>query len=310
MNATKRRSSFGSVVKILALILVAAAFILAAVRLIGGKPLGIRHWVDVQFWHANALFNALKHSGEVKSFSEGNYTNVVFLHHSVGENLITQTDLRQQLNDAGLDFWDHDYNYYGLNDLNGNPTGYNYWIPDDNTDPNGLAKLFSQKVYGLPLNGISGLMQHEVIVFKSCFTGNLLYDDAQAETVKGSYDTVHAFIRQHPEKLFILLTTPPLNSAEADPAMAARGRRMAEWLLSEDFKRGLPNLYVFNLHGLLAENDPTSPKYGTLRADYRDGSDNHPNQQANQDVAPLLGNYILDTHPGFSDGAKLTQICS
>ena len=63
MNATKRRSSFGSVVKILALILVAAAFILAAVGLIGGKPLGIRHWVDVQFWHANALFNALKHRG-------------------------------------------------------------------------------------------------------------------------------------------------------------------------------------------------------------------------------------------------------
>lgn len=304
MNATKSRSSFWSVVKILALILVIAAVVLAAVRLIGGKPLGIRHWVEVQFWHANALFNALKHSGEVKSFSEGKYTNVVFLHHSVGENLITQTNLRQQLNDAGLDFWDHDYNYYGLNDLNGNPTGYNYWIPDDNTDPDGLAKLFSQKVYGLPLNGISGLMQHEVIVFKSCFTGNLLYDDAQVETVKGYYETVHAFIRQHPEKLFILLTTPPLNSAEADPAMAARDRRMAEWLLSDDFKRGLPNLYVFDLYGLLAENDPASPDYGTLRADYRDGSDNHPNQRANQDIAPLLGNYILETIQAYQIAHK------
>ncbi len=304
MNATKSRSSFWSVVKILALILVIAAVVLAAVRLIGGKPLGIRHWIEVQFWHANALFNALKHSGEVKSFSEGKYTNVVFLHHSVGENLITQTNLRQQLNDAGLDFWDHDYNYYGLNDLNGNPTGYNYWIPDDNTDPDGLAKLFSQKVYGLPLNGISGLMQHEVIVFKSCFTGNLLYDDAQVETVKGYYETVHAFIRQHPEKLFILLTTPPLNSAEADPAMAARDRRMAEWLLSDDFKRGLPNLYVFDLYGLLAENDPASPDYGTLRADYRDGSDNHPNQRANQDIAPLLGNYILETIQAYQIAHK------
>lgn len=304
MNATKSRSSFWSVVKILALILVIAAVVLAAVRLIGGKPLGIRHWVEVQFWHANALFNALKHSGEVKSFSEGKYTNVVFLHHSVGENLITQTNLRQQLNDAGLDFWDHDYNYYGLNDLNGNPTGYNYWIPDDNTDPDGLAKLFSQKVYGLPLNGISGLMQHEVIVFKSCFTGNLLYDDAQVETVKGYYETVHAFIRQHPEKLFILLTTPPLNSAEADPAMAARDRRMAEWLLSDDFKRGLSNLHVFDLYGLLAENDPASPDYGTLRADYRDGSDNHPNQRANQDIAPLLGNYILETIQAYQIAHK------
>ena len=295
MNAQKSRSSFWQIIKVLALIGVVAAVVLAAVRLIGGQPLGIRHWVDVQFWHANALFNALKHSGEVKSFSEGNYTNVVFLHHSVGENLITQTDLRRQLNDAGVDFWDHDYNYYGLNDLNGNPTGYHYRIPGDNTDPDGLAKLFSQKVYGLPVNGISGLMQHEVIVFKSCFTGNALYDDAQVDTVKGYYESVHAFIRQHPEKLFILLTTPPLNSAEADPAMAARGRQVADWLLSEDFKRGLPNLFIFDLYGLLAENDPASTEYGTLRVDYRDGNDNHPNLQANRDVAPLLGSFILES---------------
>ena len=59
MNAQKSRSSFWQVVKILLLIAIAAAVVLAAVRLIGGQPLGIRHWVDVQFWHANALFNAL-----------------------------------------------------------------------------------------------------------------------------------------------------------------------------------------------------------------------------------------------------------
>lgn len=295
MNANKKRSPFWRILKTIAIVLVVAAVALAAVRLIGGKPLGIRHWVDVQFWHANALVNALSHSQEVKSFSEGDYTNVVFLHHSVGENLITQTDLRKQLTGAGLDLWDHDYNYYGLNDLNGNPTGYNYWIPDDNTDPDGLAKLFSQKVYGLPVNGISGLMQHEVIVFKSCFTGNAVMDDAQLEAQMGYYETMHAFIAQHPEKLFILLTTPPLNSAEADSAMAARNRRMADWLLSEDYQRGLANLYVFDLYGQLADNDPNSPDYSTLRAEYREGSDNHPNLKANQVVAPLLADFIVET---------------
>ncbi|TLN19026.1 hypothetical protein FDZ74_06370 [bacterium] len=295
MNENKKRSPFWQILKTIAIVLVIAAVALAAVRLIGGKPLGIRHWVDVQLWHANALANALSHSREVKSFSEGDYTNVVFLHHSVGENLITQTDLRDQLTGAGLDLWDHDYNYYGLNDLNGNPAGYNYWIPDDNTDPDGLAKLFSQKVYSLPVNGISGLMQHEVIVFKSCFTGNAVLNDAQVETQKGYYETVHAFIAQHPDKLFILLTTPPLNSAEADPAMAARNRLMADWLLSEDYRRGLTNLYVFDLYGQLADNDPASPDYSTLLAEYREGSDNHPNLKANQAVAPLLADFIVET---------------
>lgn len=295
MNANKKRSSFWRILMTIAVVLVVAVAALAAVRLIGGKPLGIRHWVDVQLWHGKSFAAALAHSREVKSFSQGDYTNVVFLHHSVGENMITQTDLRKQLTGAGLDFWDHDYNFYGLNDLNGNSTGYNYWIPDDNTDPDGLAKLFSQKVYSLPVNGISGLMQHEVIVFKSCFTGNAVMNDAQVETQKGYYETIHAFIAQHPDKLFILLTTPPLNSAEADPAMAARNRLMADWLLSEDYRRGLTNLYVFDLYGQLADNDPASPDYNTLRADYREGSDNHPNLKANQAVAPLLADFIIET---------------
>lgn len=295
MKTQARKSTFRRFIAILAVVLVVAVIALGAVRLIGGKPLGIRHWAEVQLWHANSLFNALSHSGEVKSFSQGNYNNVIFLHHSVGANLLGQTDLRGQLAEAGLNLWDHDYNYYGLNDLNGNPTGYNYWIPDDDTDPQGLAGLFSQKVYGLPVNGISGLMQHEVIVFKSCFTGNVLADDAQVEAMKGDYETVRRFIEGHPEKLFLLLTSPPLNSSEADPAMAARARQMADWLLSEDFRRGLPNLYVFDLYGRLAENDPASPDFNTLRADYRNGTDNHPNQKANQAVAPLLADFIVQS---------------
>jgi hypothetical protein len=295
MKTPTRLSRLTKILLGLGVILAAAVLVLAAVRLIGGKPLGIRSWVDIQVWHVRTLVQSVSHNRQVKALNQGAFTNVIFLHHSVGENLLTQTDLRERLSQRGLNVWDHDYNWYGLNDPSGTPTGYNYWIPEDNTDPDGLAELFSQKVYNLPVNGLSGLMQHEVIVFKSCFTGNNLADDQEVETVKGYYEIVHRFIAQHPEKLFILLTTPPLNSAEADPAMADRARIVADWLLSSKYQRDLPNLYVFDFYGALAENDPASPDYNTLRPEYRDGSDNHPNLAANLDVAPLLANFIIDS---------------
>lgn len=300
MKTKTRGIAFLKIMAGIGLLLAAAVVVLGGIRLIGGKPLGIRSWVDIQVWHGKTLAQSIAHSSEVKSFSQGQYDNVVFLHHSVGENLLTQTDLRDRLTQSGLTVWDHDYNWYGLNDPSGASTGYNYWIPDDNTDPDGLAKLFSQKVYDLPVNGISGLMQHEVIIFKSCFTGNNLGDDEEVQEVKGYYETIHQFIAEHPDKLFILLTTPPLNSAEADAAMAARDRQVSDWLLSNEFRRGLPNLYVFDFYSLLADNDPTSSNYNTLRVDYRTGSDNHPNLAANQAVAPVFADFIINSVQEFA----------
>lgn len=223
----------------------------------------------------------------------------MFLGYSVEDNLLEQTDLRNQLSQAGLSLWDNDYNYYGLTGADGQSSGYNDWIADDNTDPAGLARLFSRRVYSLPPNGISGLMQHEAIVFKSCVTGNVLLSDADVTAVKGYYEIIHRFIVSHPEKLFVLLTTPPLNAAEADAAMAMRARQVAEWLLSENFQRGQANLYVFDLYGQLAGNDPASADFGRLRAAYRDGSDNHPNRAANQAVAPLLAYFVVQSVEAF-----------
>ncbi len=301
MNSKNRphrrfRWSFWSV---LGVGLLAIALALAAFRVISGKPLGIRYFVEVQTWRAASLVKAVAHARDVVSQSQGEYTNVIFLHHSVGDNLIRQTDFRAQLADAGLSLWDHDYNYYGLRDSSGNSTGYNYFIPNDNTDPDGLAALFSQKVYSLPVNALSGLMQHEVIVFKSCFTGNVLSDDRQVEQVKGDYETVRSFIAAHPEKLFILLTTPPLNSSEADAAMGARARTIDDWLMSAEFKGDLPNLVVFDLYDRLADGDPASPQYNRLRNDYLEGSDNHPTTRANQDVASQLSAFIIQSIQDF-----------
>lgn len=295
----KRRFKLPSFLLIVGGVVVFVFLVLLAIRVIGGKPLGIRSFFEIQIWKVNALTKSLQYAGQIRQFNKGNYTNVIFLHHSVGDNLIRQTDFRDRLTQAGLSFWDHDYNYYGLNAPNGQNLGFHFNIPEDNTDPVGLAKLFSQKVYPVPVNAVSGLMQFEVIIFKSCFTGNVLFDDQSVEQTRQYYEEIHRFIEEHPDKLFILLTTPPLNSAEADEVMGARAREISNWLQSQEYKRNLPNLYVFDLYSAFAENDPASPNYNRLREDYKEGTDNHPTMNANQNVAPVLAQFIIDSIQDF-----------
>ena len=105
-------------------------------------------------------------------------------------------------------------------------TRYSYSVPNDLTDPPALAHIFSQREYPLPLNTLSGLLQHEVIILKSCFDPTShIESDAELEEYKAAYTIIHQRMRQHPEKLFILLTQPPLNPAETDPEQAHHARR-------------------------------------------------------------------------------------
>ena len=60
-------------------------------------------------------------SRRVRSYSQGDYTNLVFLHQSTGANLIREGQLRQRLAEAGLQLWDQGYNYLQLTDPQGNP---------------------------------------------------------------------------------------------------------------------------------------------------------------------------------------------
>ncbi len=223
----------------------------------------------------------------------GDFSNVIFLHHSTGRNLIRQGGVRERLTAEGFQFWDHDYNYEGLFRPDGTPAGYSYGIPGDNTDPDGLARLFSQRLYPWPVNAFSGLMQHEVIAFKSCFPASHITDEAQLEQYKTWYLEIREVMDRHPDRVFIVLTPPPLNPASTDAEAAARARAFADWLRSADFLAGHPNVFTFDLFDLLAESDPAATDRHMLRAEYRDGTDSHPNTLANEKVGPLFADFIV-----------------
>ena len=245
------------------------------------------------------LISAVTRRSAVTQSSTGDYRNIVFLHHSVGSNLIEQGGVRELFTAAGYQFWDQGYNWQQLRDPNGRTTGYAYTVPDDNTDPDGLARVFSQPAYGLPLNTLSGLLQHEVIVYKSCFPASQIGTDDDLEKSKAYYQQMLTTIDQHPDKLFILLTQPPLIPRETNPPQAARARALANWIMSDEFKQGRANLVTYDLFDQLAEDDPAAPDYSMLRAAYRTDVDSHPTEVANRDLAPKLVEFVTQSIEQF-----------
>ena len=160
---------------------------------------------------------AVANSGSVTRLSTGEYRNIVFLHQSVGAHLIEQGSVREDFAAAGYSFWDQGYNHDQLRDPLGRKTGYAYHVPGNNTYPDGLLSIFTQPDLGLPLNTLSGLLQHEVIAFKSCYPASNITSDKQLEERKDSYRRMRDTMDQHPDKLFIVMTQPPMNPAEDQP---------------------------------------------------------------------------------------------
>jgi hypothetical protein len=214
---------------------------------------------------------------------------VIFLHHSCGHNLIEEGSVRQGLTSLGYEFYDHGYNGDGLRLADGTWTGNNFDIPGDNTDPDGLAELFSQPLNSPATNAFSHLMEYDVIAMKSCFPLSNIWDDARLEELKGYYRAIRDRMAQYPDKTFIIVTQPPQVPGSTDASEAARARELADWLSSGEFLSGTTNIFVFDFFDLLAGSD------NMLKSNYRyDNYDAHPNATANRSIGPLFVSFIDD----------------
>ena len=268
---------------------VAVAFFVSA-SLVAGYGLNLRGF-------GRMLLNttlAVANSRSVAPHSTGEHRNIVFLHQSVGANLVDEGSVREKFTAAGYSFWDQGYNHDQLRDPLGRKTGYAYHVPGNNTYPDGLLAVFTQPVFGLPLNTLSGLLQHEVIAFKSCYPASDITSDQQLEERKDWYGRMRDTMDQHPDKLFIVMTQPPLNPAATNPDIAARARSFANWLKSDEFLKGHPNIVTFDLFDRLAESDPQRPDFNMLRQDYREEADSHPTPIANETIGPQFVDFVND----------------
>jgi MYXO-CTERM domain-containing protein len=214
-------------------------------------------------------------------------TRIIFLHHSCGQNLINEGGVREGLTDLGYAFYDHGYNGEGLRDADGSYTGRNFDVPGDNTDPDGIAEIFQQPLHDPPDNTFSHLMQYDVIAFKSCFPTSNIGSEEQLNEYKGYYLSVRDRMDEYPDKLFVVVTQPPQVPGASDRDEARRARALADWLRSDEFLSGHPNVVTFDFFGLLAGADDF------LRPEYRnDDYDAHPNARANREIGPQFVAFI------------------
>ena len=160
-----------------------------------------------------------------------------FLHHSTGQNLINQGDVREWLasynaqNGSDFRFWDHDYNYIGLRRADGSNVGWIYNIPNDNTDPIGLYNLWTTANAARD----SILPNHEVIAFKSCYPASAIYTPQILQQYQTWYLAIRDVFDQHPDKIFVVMSPPPLHRLATNLTQADNARTFANWLKSAEY---------------------------------------------------------------------------
>lgn len=223
-------------------------------------------------------------------------TNLFFLHHSTGDGLIVGGDMRGVIANynathaTSFAFWDHGYNGDGLRDPDGNSLGVSYEIPGDNTNPDGLYYLWTSTEADAISCRNTILANHQVIAFKSCFPASDIPDADTLDQYKAWYLAMRDVFDQHPDRLFVVMSTPPLHRLATTATSANNARQFANWLKSSDYLSGHVNIVCFDLFNYLAGSD------NMLKYEYEGShgdSDSHPNTTANQTVGPIFANFLI-----------------
>ncbi len=228
--------------------------------------------------------------------------NLFFLHHSTGDGIVVEGDVRGHIADYNrahgtrFRFWDHGYNGDGLRNPRGQFTGTSYNIPDDNTDPDGLWRLWTSTRADCVACRNLILTNHRVIAFKSCFPASAIPDNATLQQRKQWYLAMRDFFDTRTDRVFMVMSTPPLHRLATNATEAKNARRFADWLKSPTYLAGHPNIVCFDLFDLLAKADDGSPTANMLKYQYEGShknSDPHPNALANRTVGPIFAQALI-----------------
>ncbi len=216
---------------------------------------------------------------------------VLFIHRSVGRNLLADSNFYVTLKHREVDFELHDFDYNrhtlgnGVKDLK-----VSFQFAGDNTDPENYAQLFNETVVGAQKSARDFVLAYDVVVIKSCYPNSDIKSEGELAALKSHYMFIAEFFKARPEKHLLILTTPPLVPRKTSQAAAARARSLASWLSETPLA---PNVSVFNFFNLLAEPE-TSKQANTLKKQYRRKLpwDSHPNKLASLEVAPELITFL------------------
>ncbi len=241
---------------------------------------------------------------------------LIFIHHSTGENWLMDDygNLGRMLGENNYFVSDTNYGWGpdGIGDRTDLPD-WTEWFASENT-PRYMDALFNENEqhadYTRMLADPGG--ENQIILFKSCFPNSALEgspSDAPDPDgwltvghAKYVYNTILQYFASRPDKLFIVITAPPLS----DSTYAANARAFNDWLVNNwlaDYDG--TNVAVFDFHAVLSGPNNrhrlvnglvehvTEPGMTTL---YYPSDDDHPSvrgsQKATGEFVPLLNYYV------------------
>jgi len=245
-------------------------------------------------------------------------TNIVFIHHSVGENWLEQGELRTQLTTSGFNV--HDITYG--DDVPGTP------VPGmqpngDFTDVKDWYFWFHNFLDGVLEWECSSGEYNQVVMFKSCFPnsgiteegiapGNPTNDNHTIWNYKAAYCSLTNVFAQHSNVLFIAVTAPPMKPGDGyHPDEGARARTFNNWL-KKDFvdayvdSTGQRNLAVFDLFDILATASTKPRGANALFPAYRT-RDSHPNTKGSRSATGVFMPYFRNILEYWLTGKKATN---
>ncbi|MFH1268979.1 MAG: carbohydrate binding domain-containing protein [Planctomycetota bacterium] len=241
---------------------------------------------------------------------------LVFIHHSCGENWLSDADggLGREL--ARNNYFVSDTNYgWGPNGI-GDRTDITDW-PEWFTGPESrrcLTALFREREqhsdYARTAADPGG--ENQVVLFKSCFPNSNLEgnptdppargDGLTVANAKAIYNDLLRHFATRPDKLFVVITAPPVQ----DRTHAANARAFNTWLV-RDWLAGYrgKNVAVFDFYNVLTGQENhhrfregriehvNASHRNTLH--YPSDGDDHPsrigNRRATEEFVPLLNVY-------------------
>ena len=253
---------------------------------------------------------------------------LVFVHHSTGRYWLNtgHGNLGDSLAAHNYYVRDTDYGWdapYNTNIGDKTDIGQWYsWFADSTMQDNGkyqcdniTEELFSTNTkyasYNSPIADPGG--ENEIIMFKSCFPNSNVRDDngtspeelfgqpynVSAHTLdncKAVYNEILEFFKNHPDKMFMVITQPPLTQSSTNETYAANARLLTNWLTLEWLQENNwenKNVYVFNYFNILTdENNHHRLIDGIIEHINNNGdnyayyptssSDSHPNAEGDQ----------------------------
>lgn len=262
---------------------------------------------------------------------------LVFVHHSVGEDWLADEGggLGQAL--MANNYFVSDTNYGWGPDGIGDTTDIGDWYtwfagPDSYSYTGELFAWDGQSSeYSRMAEDPDPAGENEIVMFKSCYPnsglgGNpddepaadnnpLRGEDSSSENhtvanAKGIYIDLLSFFSTRQDKLFIVITAPPMSADETDAVQAANARAFNTWLV-EDWLADYPysNVAVFDFYNVLTTNggDRETSDSGSESGNHHrlvDGEVQYVNDQGGD-----LSAYDSwgDSHPTAAGGQKATD---